>query len=168
MFQVTPRLNFMKLFLDNRPRAYAQMHGDADYPNLQGVVYFYEVPSGGLLVEAELFGLPDFGNPDTPAFYGFHIHENGDCSNRFLNAGGHYNPGNRLHPHHAGDMPPLLSLDGYTWISFYNPALELYDIVGKSVIIHREADDFTTQPSGNAGQMIGCGVIRLTDEQRNN
>lgn len=157
----------MKLFVDNRPRAYAQIHGNADYPNVQGAVYFYEAHNGGILVEAEIFGLPDFGNPDFHAFYGFHIHENGDCSDQFKNAGGHYNPMNRRHPYHAGDMPPLLSANGYTWMSFYNDALELYDIVGKSIIIHRNPDDFTTQPSGNAGEMIGCGVIQLTDEERN-
>lgn len=166
MFQVTPRFRFMKSFVDNRPRAYAQIHGDSDYPGLQGAVYFYEASNGGVLVEAEIFGLPDFGSPGMPAFYGFHIHENGDCSNRFQNAGGHFNPENRKHPYHAGDMPPLFSADGYAWTAFFNDALELYDIVGRSVIIHRDADDFTTQPSGGAGEMIGCGVIRLADEKQ--
>lgn len=167
MFQVTPRFNFMKLFIDNRPRAYAQIHGNADYPDIQGVVYFYEVPNGGVLVEAEIFGLPGSGNLDIPAFYGFHIHQKGDCSSRFQNAGGHYNPMNHLHPHHVGDMPPLISTNGYTWISFYDDTLKLYEIVGRAVIIHRNADDFTTQPSGNSGEMIGCGVIQLADGERN-
>lgn len=165
MFQITPRFQFMKLFTDNRPRAYARIHGDADYPDLQGMVYFYDTPGGGVLVEAEIFGLPDFSRRGIPAFYGFHIHEKGDCSDRFQNAGGHYNPKNRMHPYHEGDMPPLFSTDGYAWISFYNDTLELFDIIGKSVIIHRNADDFTTQPSGNAGEMIGCGVIHLADER---
>ena len=62
------------------------------YPSLRGMVYFYQVPSGGLLIEAEVFGLPDRGSLDAPAFYAFHIHENGDCSKHFANTGDHYNP----------------------------------------------------------------------------
>ena len=67
----------------------------------------------------------------------------------------------QMHPHHAGDLPPLMSVDGYAWSAFYDDVLELYNIVGRAVIIHRNPDDFTTQPSGNAGEMMACGVIRL-------
>lgn len=161
MFQVTPRFHFMRLFLDNRPRAAAEIKGSTMYPDLRGTVFFYEVPNGGILIEAELFGLPNTEILATPVFYGFHIHENGDCSNQFANTGGHYNPKNNPHPHHAGDMPPLISKDGYAWLAFYNDEWELYEIIGKSVVIHKDADDFVTQPSGNAGEMIGCGVIQL-------
>ena len=62
------------------------------YPSLRGMDYFYQVPSGGLLIEAEVFGLPDRGSLDAPAFYAFHIHENRDCSKHFANTGDHYNP----------------------------------------------------------------------------
>ena len=166
MFQVTPRYHFMKLFFDNRPRAYAELKGGADYPNLRGCVYFYESSDGGILVEAEGFGLPDAVGMDAPAFYGFHIHENGDCSGDFSKAGTHYNPMRRAHPHHAGDLPPLLSVDGYAWLAFYKDDLTLHDIVGKSVILHRNSDDFMTQPSGGAGEMIACGVIELSDDRK--
>ena len=70
-------------------------------------------------------------------------------------------PKDQMHPHHAGDLPPLMSVDGYAWSAFYDDVLELYNIVGRAVIIHRNPDDFTTQPSGNAGEMMACGVIRL-------
>lgn len=160
MFQITPRLNFMKLFMDNRPRAFAQLLGNESYPDLQGYVYFYGVPNGGLLIEAEVFGLPVSGSLDIPDFYGFHLHKTGDCSGDFSGADGHYNPNGQPHPHHAGDMPPLRSSDGYAWLAFYDSRLELYDVVGRSVIIHKDEDDFTSQPSGNAGEMIACGVIR--------
>lgn len=161
MFQITPRLNFMKLFVDNRPRAFAEILGNENYPNLQGFVYFYEASNEGILIEAEIFGLPETGSLDIPDFYGFHLHETGDCSDGFTKAGGHYNPNGQLHPHHAGDMPSLRSSDGYAWLAFYDSRLKLYDIIGKSVIIHKDEDDFTSQPSGNSGEMIACGVIQL-------
>ena len=161
MFQVTPRLHFMKLFFDNRPRAFAEIKGDLKHPKVRGAVYFFEVDNGGILIEAEIFGLPNYGSTDMPAFFGFHIHENGDCSGDFSKAGTHFNPKDQMHPHHAGDLPPLMSVDGYAWSAFYDDVLELYNIVGRAVIIHRNPDDFTTQPSGNAGEMMACGVIRL-------
>lgn len=164
MFQITPRLNFMRLFYDNRPRAFARIQGGSDYAQIQGIVYIYSVPAGGVLIEAEIFGLPETDRSDVPAFYAFHIHENGDCSEHFAKTGNHFNPQNLLHPMHAGDLPPLISNDGYAWLAFYDRGLELYDIVGRSVLIHRNADDFSTQPSGNAGEKIACGVIQVIDE----
>lgn len=163
MFQVTPRLTFMKLFEGNRPRAEAEISGSSKYPQLRGFVRFYEAPYGGVLIEAEVFGLPDMGRPDTSAFYAFHIHEFGDCSDDFDKSGMHYNPKNEPHPMHEGDLIPLLSNQGYAWMAFYDRRFELYDIIGKSVIIHINTDDFTTQPSGNSGEKIGCGVIRFTE-----
>lgn len=159
MYQVTPRFNFMKLLADNRPRAAAFLKGDAANDGLSGTVYFYEVPFGGVLIEAEVFGLPDEGRLAPPVFYAFHMHENGNCSDHFSKTGDHYNPAGVPHPKHAGDMLPLRAGDGYAWMSFYDPNLELYDVIGKSMVIHQGADDFTTQPSGNAGKKIGCGVI---------
>lgn len=160
MFQVTPRLNFLKILSDNRPRAVAFIQGDGIYEELEGYVYFYEVPTGGLLIEAEIFGLPDKGRIASPVFYGFHMHEVGNCAERFSKTGGHYNPTGAPHPAHAGDFPPLRSGDGYAWLAFYNSTLELYEIIGKSVVIHLNVDDFTSQPAGNSGEKIGCGVIR--------
>ena len=161
MFHMTPRLKFMKLFGDNRPRAVAELRGSDLYPNLIGSVYFYDVSNGGILIESEVFGLPEAGSLKTPAFFGINIHETGDCSDHFSNTGGHYNPNRSPHPHHAGDFPPLRANDGYAWLAFYDNGLELYDIVGRAVVVHKDADDFTSQPSGNAGEMIACGEIRM-------
>ena len=157
----------MKLFYDNRPQAFAEIKGNEDNPGLQGIVNFYDVPNGGILIEAEMFGRPAAGVVNMPSFYGFHIHENGDCSGDFSKAGSHYNPKKLPHPHHAGDLPPLFSTDGYAWTAIYDSRLALYDIVGKSIIVHRNQDDFTTQPSGNSGEMIGCGVIGLVGGKTN-
>ncbi len=77
----------------------------------------------------------------------------------FPNTGNHYNPGNVPHPEHAGDLPPLLSNNGYAWMSFYTSRVNVEDIIGRSIVIHSMRDDFTTQPSGNSGDKIGCGVI---------
>lgn len=77
----------------------------------------------------------------------------------FPNTGNHYNPDNVPHPEHAGDLPPLLSNNGYAWMSFYTGRVNLNDVIGRSLVIHSMRDDFTSQPSGNSGDKIGCGVI---------
>ena len=89
-----------------------------------------------------------------------HIHQFGDCSGDFSKTGEHYNPENNLHPSHAGDLLPLFGNQGYAWSAFYDKRFTINEIIGKSVIIHSDPDDFTTQPSGNAGTKIGCGEIR--------
>lgn len=57
-------------------------------------------------------------------------------------------------------MPPLFSNRGYAWQGFYTDRFTPWEVMGRSVIIHAKRDDFTTQPSGDAGDRIGCGVIR--------
>lgn len=139
----------------NEPTAKALIKGNEDNPNLFGMVYFYETPYGGVIVNAEIYGLPQ----NSSGFYGFHIHENGNCNLPFDMTGEHYNPYNTVHPIHSGDMPPLLSSNGYAWIAFYDGRITINEIIGKSVVIHDMRDDFTSQPSGGAGNKIGCGVI---------
>ncbi|MCH5273973.1 MAG: superoxide dismutase family protein [Lachnospiraceae bacterium] len=152
---------FLSLLNENRPDAVAVLHGNAEHPDINGIVQFYSLPESGILIAAEITGLPE-NESDSPAFFAFHIHENGDCSGSFENTGSHYNPDNVPHPEHAGDLPPLLSNDGYVWMIFYNGYLTIPMLLNRSLIIHRDSDDFTTQPSGNAGEKIACGVIRET------
>jgi Cu-Zn family superoxide dismutase len=103
---------------------------------------------------------------------GFHIHEKGDCSSGDgMSTGGHFNPHGKPHAshtspnRHAGDLPSLKAgsngranlnvlLDG---ISIGSGAA---DIVGRGLIVHADPDDFKTQPTGNAGARIACGVIK--------
>ena len=144
--QITPRMAFTNLLAENRPQAMAWVTG----------------PYGGVLVEAEFFGLPNVDREGSSDFYAMHIHQFGDCSDNFANTGEHYNPTSMPHPDHAGDMPPVLANQGYAWLSFYDKRFTIDDILNRSVIIHSRADDFTTQPSGNSGDKIGCGVIRPT------
>lgn len=75
-------------------------------------------------------------------------------------ADGHYNPNHTEHPNHAGDLPPLLSNNGYAFLGFYTNRFHPEDVIGRTIIIHVNPDDFVSQPSGNAGEMIACGVIR--------
>ena len=83
----------------------------------------------------------------------------GNTEDEFANSGMHYNPKNCPHPLHAGDLPPLLENNGYSYMSFLTNRFKLKDIIGKVVIIHDAPDDFTTQPSGNSGKKIACGKI---------
>jgi superoxide dismutase, Cu-Zn family len=103
--------------------------------------------------------------------HGFHIHDKGDCSAAdATSAGGHYNPAGAAHgragapPHHAGDLPSLVAdahgnvradvvVEGVTLAA--GPA----SIVGRSLVVHRDRDDFTSQPAGNSGPRVACGVI---------
>jgi superoxide dismutase, Cu-Zn family len=102
--------------------------------------------------------------------HGFHVHEKGDCSSPDGNsAGGHFNPTAQLHgpqtaPHHGGDMPSLKAdASGNADASFTIDGSVgkggSADLVGKAVIVHEKPDDYTTQPTGNTGGRIACGVI---------
>lgn len=141
------------------PRAYAKITGSADHPSLHGIAYFYPIPSGGVLIETELFDLPYNESAIDSQFYGMHILETGDCSLPFDKTGSHYNPDGLPHPDHAGDLAPLLGNKGYAYGAVYTDRFQLPEIIGRSLIIHSAPDDFTTQPSGNSGSKIGCGVI---------
>lgn len=160
MYQFTPRLTFLHILHVNKPNAVAWVTGGSQEPQISGLVKFYDTPYDGVLVEAEIFGLPNRNMQDSTAFYAMHIHENGDCSDNFSHTGNHYNPSGQLHPTHAGDLVPLFSNQGYAWSSFYDKRFAIDEILGRSVIIHAMPDDFMTQPSGNSGEKIACGIIR--------
>lgn len=156
----TPRLIFVQLLEENRPQALAWITGNNAHPGLSGLVKFYDTPYGGILIESEVFGLPNISMQNTTDFYAMHIHQNGDCSDNFSKTGEHYSPTVSSHPNHAGDLLPLFGNQGYSWSVFYDKRLHTRDILGRSVIIHSSRDDFTSQPSGDSGEKIGCGVIR--------
>jgi Cu-Zn family superoxide dismutase len=128
-----------------------------------GTVQFQQA-AGGLRVTGEVRGL-------TPGReVGFHVHEKGDCSSGDgMSAGGHFNPSGSAHgrhgggAHHAGDLPSLKAdASGVARIDFETRTIAIggaTDIVGKGLIVHRDADDYTTQPTGNAGPRLACAVI---------
>lgn len=148
------------------PDASAIIRGGNVYPDISGVANFYSVRSDiGLMVEVELANLPNH-RCYAPRFLGMHIHEDGNCQDNFIHTGMHYNPSNAVHPYHLGDLPPILNSDSYSYLVFYDSFLELNDIIGRSIIIHSKRDDFTTQPSGDSGDKIACGVIQPCGEIR--
>ncbi len=163
MYQTTPAISFLQILRQGQPDAAAWIQGSASWPQTAGSVKFYKTPYEGVLVEAQIFGLPNIQTPGSTDFYGMHIHEYGDCTRPFSRAGDHYNPGQLAHPQHAGDLPPLLGNQGYAYLVFYDKRFRLEEIIGRSVIIHSMPDDFRTQPAGDSGERIGCGVIRSAD-----
>lgn len=149
--------------MSRRPQATARVRGSAAYPNIQGNVSFIQTPIG-VLVTAQIYGLPKGTGQCGEPIYAMHIHAGTSCTGTkempFKDAKGHLLcPRNCPHPYHAGDLPPLFSNDGYAWYSFLSGRFTLNSVIGRSVIIHSRPDDFTTQPSGNAGDMIACGII---------
>lgn len=137
-------------------KAIAWIQGGREHLELSGMVKFFQ-RSDGLILEAEIFGLPK----TETGFFAFHIHEDNDCAGEgFPNTGGHFNPGKTMHPNHAGDLPPLLSAHGKAYMKVFTDRFSVEEILGRTVIIHSDPDDFHTQPSGNAGIKIACGVIQ--------
>jgi Cu-Zn family superoxide dismutase len=129
---------------------------------VQGTVTFTTV-EGGVLVVADVYNL-------TPGKHGFHVHEHGDCSaHDASSAGGHFNPGKTKHggpdsaERHAGDLGNLeADKDGKAHYSRVDKMITLNgsdSIVTRSVVVHAGEDDFVTQPTGNSGPRIACGVI---------
>ncbi len=130
----------------------------------------FTVVDGRVHAAGEITGLA----PDSE--HGFHIHEKGDCSAPDgSSAGGHFNPAGVAHgsiaagPHHGGDMPNLKAdAQGVARVdtpvsSDVNIAGDAaFDIVGKGLIVHADPDDYTSQPTGNAGGRLACAVIQAT------
>lgn len=140
----------------SRPDAVAYVRGGADAPNINGQVQFYQEPNS-VLVVADVAGLPQ--NSET-GFFGFHIHEGNSCAGTgFPQTGSHYNPIGADHPKHAGDLPPLMMQQGRAHLAVRTDRFRVQDILGRTVVIHSNPDDFHTQPAGNAGNKIACGVI---------
>ena len=128
------------------------------------------VPMGdGLHLRGEVGGLVPGSR------HGFHIHEKGDCSAADASsAGGHFNPTGQPHgragqgAHHAGDADNLVAdAKGVARVDAHLGGLSLgngaaNDVAGRAVIVHAAADDYSSQPAGNAGARVACGVIQVT------
>ncbi len=137
--------------------------------SVSGIVRFEEVMAEGVpavRVTVDATGVP-------AGIHGFHVHENGDCSAPdATSAGGHFNPGSDPHgapgasAHHAGDFGNVeASAGGRVSVTYIMPRVTLgsgtSSIVGRAVVLHANPDDLVTQPTGNAGGRIACGVIAL-------
>lgn len=130
----------------------------------------FEDTEEGLLIEAEIFGAPE-------GRHGFHIHEVGSCEDSGNAAGGHFNP--KGHDHgsvvddglekaHAGDLGNIeINEEGDGFLELVLPGLSVetapFNVGGRALILHEREDDFS-QPTGNAGSRIACGLIEIDEE----
>lgn len=130
----------------------------------QGTVHFVQRADGSVEVTADLTGVP-------PGVHGFHVHEKGDCGDNGMAAGGHFNPMAVAHgapnedPHHAGDFGNVTAdANGAVHVKFTTRSVTVEaganSAIGHAVILHANPDDLTTQPTGNAGGRIACGVVQ--------
>ncbi len=147
-----------KIQMYHEESAKAYIRGGEKNPSLFAEALFYQLPNGVLVViSAENLPQTETG------FFAFHLHNGKSCTgnseDEFLNAGEHYNPKNSPHPEHSGDFPPLISAEGNAYLAFVTDRFKISDIIGNALIIHDNPDDFKTQPSGDAGEKIACGII---------
>lgn len=132
--------------------------------------------SGRLLLETADGGVRihgDIGGLRPGSAHGFHVHETGDCSTvDASSAGGHFNPDGKPHgragqgAHHAGDADNLVAdANGVAHVDVLLRGASLadggHDINGRALIVHAAQDDYASQPAGNAGARVACGVIRV-------
>ena len=134
--------------------------------NSNGSAELSAVASGGVLVRIEVTGLP------ADQWVAFHVHETGSCDHTtgHESAGGHFNPSSAEHGYmaaegpHAGDMPnQYVGADGTLRAEVFNAAVTLDEgeagIMGRALMVHAGADDYESQPSGDAGDRLACAVI---------
>lgn len=149
--------------LNGVPEAFADVKGSEQFPDVHGMVYFFGV-HGGTIVMAEIYGLPDIEQQYLGKFFGFHIHEGSECAGNvmdpFADAGADYNPELADYPQNAGDLPVLLSSHGSAWFAVYTGRFFPDDVIGRTVIIYDQPDDYSSQPSGDTGEKIACGEIQ--------
>jgi len=119
----------------------------------------------GVRVAGEVRGLP----PGTE--HGFHIHEKGSCADNAMASGGHFNPAGGVHGKfaapgsHAGELPSLVAdSNGVARFSVDVHSISLSEaaasnVIGRALVVHKDPDDYTTQPAGNSGARIACAVI---------
>ena len=132
-----------------------------------GTVELAQTPHG-VLLKVSVSGLP-------PGEHAFHVHAVGKCESPFISAGGHFNPGGKKHGimaadgAHAGDMPNLhVPGSGAVTVEVLNPAITLekdkpnsvFGPNGTAIVVHAGVDDYKSDPAGNAGDRIACGVIK--------
>jgi len=134
--------------------------------NIAAGTVFFSQEGGDVVMRGRITGL--VANQE----HGFHVHEKGDCSSDdAMSAGGHLDPDGKRHgpptgEHHAGDVPSIKAdANGVATVRTRIAGTLLGsgagDIAGKALVVHASPDDYTTQPTGNSGARIACGVIGI-------
>jgi Cu-Zn family superoxide dismutase len=130
-----------------------------------GTVMLTQLGDGSVRVTVDLTGVP-------AGVHGFHVHDKGDCGDNGNAAGGHFNPATTSHGaptadmHHAGDFGNVTAdADGRVHTEFTTRSITVAagpnSAVGHAIILHANPDDLVTQPTGNAGARIACGVVAM-------
>jgi Cu-Zn family superoxide dismutase len=149
------------------PAATATAALQSDEAGFSGTVTLTDDGAGGVKIVADVSGVKKDGK------HGFHVHENGMCDHtgHFKSAGGHFNPSGSDHacpptdPRHAGDLGNLEVTGGTGHLEITSSALSLSgpnSVVGKALILHTGEDDCKTQPTGNSGDRLACGVVTMS------
>lgn len=148
--------DMLRIMSTTSPQVYALIRGGSVTGNFAAYPY-----QGGSIVLVEVRGLPATGCGQ--GIHAMHIHEGSSCTGTpedpFANAGGHFSTTNCPHPYHTGDLPPLFSTNGNAWNIFYTTKFTPEEVAGRTVIIHEQLDDLSSQPAGNSGAKIACGEI---------
>jgi len=148
----------------NRPTATANLDAMGS-STAKGTARFVQLADGSVQVTVDATGVP-------PGVHGFHVHEGNACGSDGMAAGGHFNPASTPHgaPHdaqkHAGDFGNVTADDsGRVHAQFTTHGITVESgansVVGRAVVLHANPDDLKTQPTGNAGGRIACGVTQL-------
>ena len=134
---------------------------------IKGKITFTKVPEG-IKIVADVDGL-------TPGRHGFHVHEFGNCSDDGAATGSHFNPTNKKHggpdspERHVGDLGNLVANDkGHAHYERVDKIIALEgenSILGRSIVVHADPDDYTTQPTGASGNKIACGIIKPVENR---
>ncbi len=149
-------------------RAVCVLHPTAG-DSASGVVTFTQTDNG-IKIEANMTGL-------TEGKHGFHIHQWGNCTAADgTSAGGHFNPDNKKHggpedvERHVGDLGNIVADSmGNASLTMIDTVISFsgrHNIIGRGIIVHAGEDDLTSQPTGNAGPRVACGVIGIAEEEK--
>ncbi len=143
-----------------RPALIGLLRGGLGHEDISGTAAVFWLPDS-VYLEAQFEGLP------ASQVFGFHIHDGVVCTteNSFSDAGEHLDLCGEgvwcgQHPYHAGDLPPVFSgEDGTVVLGVHLDRAQVENISGKTIVLHSRPDDFTSQPAGNSGIRIACGIL---------
>ncbi len=143
-----------------RPALIGLLSGGLGHEDINGTAAVFWLPDA-VWLEAQFDGLP------ASEVFGFHIHDGTVCTaeNGFSDAGSHLDLCGEgvwcgRHPYHAGDLPPVFSDgDGAAVFGVYLDRARIEDISGKTIVLHSRPDDFRSQPAGDSGIRIACGIL---------